>query len=56
MFTKKILFGDIFIKLPLRNARKKEILFNDATKKLYIDNLYLTLNLYRSIKNWLYIW
>ena len=43
MYTKKILFGDIFIKLPLRNARKTEILFNDATKKLYIDNLYLTL-------------
>ena len=43
MYTKKILFGDIFIKLPLRNARKTEILFNDATEKLYIDNLYLTL-------------
>ena len=43
MFTKKILFGDIFIKSPSQNSKKIEILFNDATNKLYIDNLYLTL-------------
>ena len=28
-----------FIKLPTRNSRKTEILFNDATNKLYIDNM-----------------
>jgi len=42
MFTKKLLFGDIFIQQA--NADNKiEILFNDATNKLFIDNLYLTL-------------
>ncbi len=42
MFTKKLLFGDIFIQQA--NAdNKTEILFNDATNKLFIDNLYLTL-------------
>jgi len=43
MFTKKLLFGDIFIKPQVDNSNKIEILFNDATNKLYIDNLYLTL-------------
>ena len=43
MFTKKILFGDIFIKSQIANSNKIEVLFNDATNKLYIDNLYLTL-------------
>ena len=43
MFTKKLLFGDIFIKPQIANSKKIEILFNDTTNKLYIDNLYLTL-------------
>ena len=42
MFTKKLLFGDIFIQQANAN-NKTEILFNDATNKLFIDNLYLTL-------------
>jgi len=41
LFTKKILFGDIFLKW---SDNKREILFNDATNKLFINNLYLTLN------------
>jgi len=41
IFTKKILFGDIFLKW---SKNKREILFNDATNKLFINNLYLTLN------------
>tara|TARA_R100000908_G_C3752876_1_gene147325 strand:+ start:675 stop:3014 length:2340 start_codon:yes stop_codon:yes gene_type:complete len=40
LFTKKILFGDIFLKWP---NNKREVLFNDATNKLFINNLYLTL-------------
>jgi len=43
MFTKKLLFGDIFIKPKIANSKKIEVLYNDTTNKLYIDNLYLTL-------------
>ena len=41
MFTKKILFGDIFIKGG--DEDPTEILLNEATKKEYISNLYLAL-------------
>jgi len=41
MFTKKILFGDIFIQG--NENEPVEILLNDATNKRYISNLYLAL-------------
>tara|TARA_R100000805_G_C3625345_1_gene134069 strand:+ start:2511 stop:4862 length:2352 start_codon:yes stop_codon:yes gene_type:complete len=44
LFTKRILFGDIFVRWEQNNEMKKrEILYNEATTKLYITNLYLTL-------------
>ena len=44
LYTKRILFGDIFINWEVNNEnRKREILYNEATSKLFITNLYLTL-------------
>jgi hypothetical protein len=44
LYTKRILFGDIFLRWNSNDeSAKREILFNEATTQLYITNLYLTL-------------
>ena len=45
LYTKKILFGDLFLSWNVNDKKlKREILYNDATSKLFISNLYLTLD------------
>lgn len=44
LYTKRILFGDIFLNwIENGDTKKREILFNEATTQSYITNLYLTL-------------
>ena len=44
LFTKRIIFGDIFLRwIEGSEEKKREILYNEATMQSYITNLYLTL-------------
>tara|TARA_R110002020_G_scaffold109856_7_gene254138 strand:+ start:5615 stop:7963 length:2349 start_codon:yes stop_codon:yes gene_type:complete len=56
LYTKKILFGDIFLTWSEDSQRKKrEILFNEATSQNFISDLFLTLEPLEEYKELAYI-
>ena len=56
LYTKRILFGDIFLNWSEGSENKKrEILFNEATSKQFISDLFLTLEPLEEYKELAYV-